>query len=391
MNRPLLSIIIPTRNRYATLIPVVEALEKRFVDSDIEILVQDNSDNNIVFTNYLKESVVNKLKYFYYPHKVSMVENSEFAIANSTGSYLIFIGDDDIVNPMIMKVVEIMEMKNIQSIIYPIANYFYPDVKFHKEYGFHKPGLLSFNRDIDYRIAVLNTKQEIERVKRIGGIFILDLPRLYHGVINRALIEKVYREYGKFVPGPCPDMTTSTAIATLIDFHHKINIPLSVAGNSSASEGGKGPTNGHVVNLEEKSWLNQEDIKDWNNKLPRIFSRETIWAQSFFHVLSLTSRPQLNYKAVYNSMIFSCPNKVLPLVNKLYFSTVEKPSGYVQILIAYFKRYFKIFVFSCPVSIIEKFMLLRGDYRAKQEIAGVKSISECMSILEINSKNIKNV
>ncbi|GAA4146817.1 hypothetical protein GCM10022216_32180 [Sphingobacterium kyonggiense] len=385
MDIPLLSIIIPTRNRYKTLIPVIESINGKFSNSKIEILVQDNSDDNNSFTTYLETHKLEKVKYYYNPSKLSMVENSELAIANSSGKYLIFIGDDDIVNPKILDVVNTMEEENIKSIIYPIANYFYPDVEFHKEYGFHKPGLLSFNTDLNFNITKLDTKHEIERVEQIGGIFILDLPRLYHGIINRDLIEEVRSVYGKFVPGPCPDMTTSAAIATLINHHHRINIPLSVAGNSSASEGGKGPTNAHVVKLEEKSWLNQKDIEDWNPSLPRIFSRETIWSQSFYHVLSLRNAPKLNYKAVYDSMIFSCPKQALPLVNQLYLNNGNGSKNYLNLFKSYFKRYFKILLFTCPSAIIEKMMKIRGDYKTKQEVADVKSINDVMNILEKNS------
>ena len=42
---PLLSIVIPTKNRYETLIPTLDALLDNIVGSAYEIIVQDNIDN----------------------------------------------------------------------------------------------------------------------------------------------------------------------------------------------------------------------------------------------------------------------------------------------------------------------------------------------------------
>ena len=44
--KPLLSIIIPTKDRYNTLIPVLEGLVRDFLKSDVEFVIQDNTENN---------------------------------------------------------------------------------------------------------------------------------------------------------------------------------------------------------------------------------------------------------------------------------------------------------------------------------------------------------
>jgi len=382
MNSPLLSIIIPTRNRYVTLISVVNALEKYFYDYNVEIVIQDNSDDNSIIQNYLENHHLRKVKYYYNSTKLSMVDNSELAISNSKGRYLIFIGDDDIVIPSVMKVIEAMEEYNMESVIYPIANYFYPDVKFHKEYGFNKSSTLSFVNNIQYEYFKLDTKIELARVEAMGGIFIADLPRLYHGIVRRDIVQKIKITYGKYVPGPCPDMTTSAALAVILNNHFKINLPISIAGNSSLSEGGKGPTNSHVVKLEDKSWLNMNDVKDWSSKLPRIFSRETIWAQSLFHVLSLSRKPNLNYKSVYDSMIFTAPRKILGIINDKYLNDGPFVGNFLGLIKAYIKRYLRLFIYNCPTFFIEFLMSVRGDYKSKQVAYNVMTIEECVKVLE---------
>ncbi len=389
MNTPLLSIIIPTRNRYKTLIPVIESIVSHIENSDIEIIIQDNSDDNSDFLSYLNNKNFQIINYFYEQTKLSMVENSENAISNSNGKYLIFIGDDDTVNPIILDVVKKMDKENIKSLIYPIANYFYSDVKFNKQYGFNRPSALSFNKNITSCIETLSSNEELNRVQKIGGIFILDLPRLYHGIVRKDLVESIRFVYGKYIPGPCPDMTLSVALATIINKYHRINLPLSVAGNSFASEGGKGPTNAHIVKLEDKSWLNSADIQDWDNNIPKIFSRQTIWCQSLFHVLSINDKPRINYKALYDDMIFSCPKKALDYVVYLY-NKIDLPffERILSLTKAFLKRYVRNVLFLAPTSFIEFSIKLRGDYKKKNIHLQVNSIDECMSILQKESMNI---
>lgn len=383
MSDTLLSIIIPTRNRYSTLLPVIESILMHLRRSDFEVVIQDNSEDNAFIIEYLKGSYDARLKYFYSPEQLSMVKNSERAIENSKGNYLLFIGDDDNINPIIMDVVEEMEANNIDSLIYPIANYYYNDVKFDKAYGFNRPGALSFSNNAKGDFCVLNTKGELQRVIQSGGIFIMDLPRLYHGIVKMDLMLKVRETYGKFVPGPCPDMTTSAAIATLITSHWRFSLPLSIAGNSSLSEGGKGPTNSHIVKLEDKNWLDQSDILDWNPSIPRIFSRETIWAQSVYHVLSLKNpKIELNYRVLYDSMIFSSPGRALKYVNPLYNMLKTSPWNRLKYYtLAYGKRYIRKFLFLLPSAALDIATKLRGDFKTKVLINNVNSISECMDIL----------
>src|SRR5687768_13393833 len=96
---PLLSIIIPTKNRqYTCLYAIESALNMK---SDIfEVVVQDCGD-----TNSLEEAIVskfgndNRLKYRYTNTSPSMTENWNLAITHAKGKYICGIGDDDAVLP----------------------------------------------------------------------------------------------------------------------------------------------------------------------------------------------------------------------------------------------------------------------------------------------------
>ena len=60
----LLSIIIPTKNRYNYLLPCLETL-KLFDEKEVEIVVHDNSDDNKLIIDYLNNNHFSNLKYFY--------------------------------------------------------------------------------------------------------------------------------------------------------------------------------------------------------------------------------------------------------------------------------------------------------------------------------------
>ena len=389
MNDPLLSILIPTKNRYKTLFPVIEAIVNGLGDQDYEILIQDNTVDNLEMIEYLNSINNNHVIYFHNTCNLSMVNNSELAISNAKGKFLCFIGDDDIVNPIILNIVKYCDQFNIESLIFPIGNYFYPDVRFKKVYGFNKPGAFSFIQGNSYTFHALDSFSELNRVLEGGGIFILDLPRLYHGIVQKRIMELVKDKYGKYIPGPCPDMTTSVALATVIDTYYKLNITLTVSGNSFISEGGKGPTNGHVVKLEDKSWLNQGDIRDWNSQIPRIFSRETIWAQSIYHVLSLTTVPKLNLIPLYNSMIFTGPPHILKYVNPLYFSlNLFSLKKYIYFCLSYIKRWIRQILFFLPSMFLETVMRLRGDFKSTILVENVNRIDDCMNVLAKSNEKI---
>ena len=389
MDGPLLSILIPTKNRYKTLFPVVKALINGLSDQDYEILIQDNTFDNLEMIEYLNSINNNHVSYFHNTHNLSMVDNSELAISNAKGKFLCFIGDDDIVNPIILDIVKYCDQFNVESLTFPIGNYFYPDVRFKKVYGFNKPGAFSFTQDNSFNFHAVDSFSELNRVLEGGGIFILDLPRLYHGIVKKSIMELVKSKYGKYVPGPCPDMTTSVALATVIKTYYKMNITLTVSGNSFISEGGKGPTNGHVVKLEDKSWLNQEDIRDWNSQIPKIFSRETIWAQSVYHVLSLTTAPKLNFIPLYNSMIFTGPSHILKYVNPLYFSqNLFSLKLYISFFLSYTKRWIRQILFFLPSWCLETVMRLRGDFKSTILVENVSRIDDCMNVLAKSNEKI---
>ncbi len=99
---PLLSVVIPTRNRQKYAISSIVSI-LRIPDPYLEIVVQDNSDSRDLQELLRRNVQDSRLRYNYTPDPLSFIGNFNEAVRLATGDYLCFIGDDDGVNPEIME------------------------------------------------------------------------------------------------------------------------------------------------------------------------------------------------------------------------------------------------------------------------------------------------
>ena len=90
----LLSIVVPTKNRYYYLKFLIQLIENLHSE-EIEMVIQDNSDDNKEFLEYLNLKKYNFIRYDYIEGQIPRSDNSDKGILNSTGEYICFIGDDD--------------------------------------------------------------------------------------------------------------------------------------------------------------------------------------------------------------------------------------------------------------------------------------------------------
>src|SRR5687767_2195524 len=96
-DRPLISIVIPTRERVETLRSTLRtALNQE--SQRIEVLVSDNAstDGTAEFVASIRDP---RLRYVNPGQRVSMSDNWDFALRSARGEYVVIIGDDDAVVP----------------------------------------------------------------------------------------------------------------------------------------------------------------------------------------------------------------------------------------------------------------------------------------------------
>ena len=123
----LLSIIIPTKNRYNTVLYAINSA-LNIISQDFEIVVQDCSENNNLFT--LINNTYNndeRIKYYYSNDSPSLTENWNRAIGNTNGKYLCGIGDDDAILKNIIDVTNWMNINDIDTLLASFILYIWPD------------------------------------------------------------------------------------------------------------------------------------------------------------------------------------------------------------------------------------------------------------------------
>ena len=292
-----LSIVIPTRNRYKYLIECVKIINS-FLDDELELVISDNSDDNTNFLDFLKTIDTSNIKYVYTKTKLSQTENSELVIEHTNGDYVCFIGDDDLVLPCISKLVDFLIDKRIDSCLFDIPKFYWPDLvdimKGHVVLSYKTP---------TFETKILNTKSIFKKNLKLGFQEIGNLPRVYHGIVSKNLLEEVKKKFGSFFPGPSPDMANAVAVTYLSKKAIKTNFSPIISGYGNNSAGGMGQKKQHEGPLKGNFQLSDDIEEKWNEKIPKIWLASTIYSFSAYstlmHIKEKNYTKKMNYGAVY--------------------------------------------------------------------------------------------
>jgi len=243
--RPLISILIPTRERVGTLrYAIASALDQNF--DDYEVVVSDNVSND--GTRELVESFASRgVKYAAPPSRVSMNDNFECALEASSGKYVIFIGDDDAIVPgAIAKIAALIASKQPRVIAWKCARYFWPmagrparacPVPKHEE------------RKMDLaRSAKLSA--------RLGGAGGHRLVSPYHSCVERAVLDEIKAKVGRVFATPMPDIFLIYAIPPIAPTAILTSFIATVSGVSARS-------NSAVEHLERRYTEFEAESKEY--------------------------------------------------------------------------------------------------------------------------------
>jgi glycosyltransferase involved in cell wall biosynthesis len=367
-----LSIIIPTKNRYECLIPVLKALLKFIPSDDFEIIVQDNTTNNALMEEFLIETDDSRIKYFYKRESISITENTADAVANSTGKYITFIGDDDLVSPYIINITRLMEERNICCLIYKPAYYWWNTVEFANPSEFNQKCALWMINNISIETKEMDAKKELQFVLNSGAVSYFNLPRLYHGIVKRDILEKIKDITGTYLPGGCPDISFAVSLALVVDNYHYMHYPVTIFGASKNSGAGLGASNAHFKKLEEADFVSPSTIANWDNRVPLVWSAHTWYLNSTLEVLkAFYSNLTVNFFAFYGSMMAYERN-----LNEYYAPVIQRYCKLNKF------NYLKIFV----VCLKKKIGIWWRDKRTETKHTEFKmklspSVNDCMMIL----------
>lgn len=227
--RPLLSIVVPTRNRAHTAFHCARALLKMPGD-DFEIVIRDCSDDGELGVR-LAELPDPRLVYER-GSAVSMTDNWNAAMRLASGRFISFIGDDDGFLPWGL---EALRRHSDEYPIHCLASdpmrvvYHWPDFSIAG-----KEALLLFE---DFpptpQLRLQSAKAALHA--NLSGPSRIPLPGVYHRIISRDVLEEMRDRAGDYFRTVIPDFFSYFAAASILDTYHLVDPPITIAGSCGKS------------------------------------------------------------------------------------------------------------------------------------------------------------
>jgi glycosyltransferase involved in cell wall biosynthesis len=385
IKQPILSVAIATKNRVQYCIVAIEAA-LALPDTDIELVVQDNTDDRELEEYIHTRPLDERLVYHYTPPPLSFIDNFNAAIELATGEYICIIGDDDAVLPQIVDAVRWAKNNDIDSLCsISSVSYIWPNALSQYPKG-HLYLRLSRLQNVYREDPVRNVKKCIEN----GAVnyYNFKLPRIYHGIIRKKCMDKIKERTGHYFGGLSPDIYSSISLSYVVKEHIIVNHPLTIAGVCEKSTSADAKTGRHSGTFEDIPHLRGRENYVWDIFIPKFYSVQTIWAESAIAALKEMGENALlacfNY---YKFFVFSFHfNKSIYDLVKTSFNEHRRKNNIPKIIfhILFYFTYLKIVVFT----IIKRFIniFLYKNISVNNNIKNIQLAAEkAMSILHNHS------
>lgn len=238
--KPLISIIIPTRERCETLLYAIRtALDQ--TSTNFEVIVSDNFSEDETEA-VAKSFTDSRVRYFNTGRRLPMSDNWEFALGQARGEYIIFIGDDDAIMPGGIDRLEAM-IRARPSLVYcwPTPIYSWP-------MDGHEPQVLFSPRIEETRVINLRTRARVAIVS--GGSLCNRLPGMYHSAVARSIADRIRDTTGRVFHSTQPDVFTCLAVPAFCATAVRMSFCVTVHGVSQKSNGGTQVSKENVRNIE---------------------------------------------------------------------------------------------------------------------------------------------
>lgn len=278
--KTLISLVVPTKNRYKYLKYLIEYVEQLQDNYAIEMIIQDNTETNTEIVDYFKEKGTSEtIRYFHESKPISLRVNADLAVNHAKGDFVLFLGDDDCFLPSLFEVVNYAIKNNFQAIVSPRLTYVWPDASTEINYLSTDNTLRIYTR----KFKEINPQAELNECLKSGGQSMMNMPHLYHGVVAKSALEDVYKAYNTYFPGPSPDMANAVALALGNVKTLYVDYPLIIAGTGFVRV--KGNTKGDRLTIHDAKFLPSNTEELWCNKIPKYWTTPTIYAQTVYQVV----------------------------------------------------------------------------------------------------------
>jgi len=284
--QPLISVAMPTHNRARYAIHAIQSVLSQG-DERLELVVSDTSTDGEL-QRWIGEHPAGRdprLNYFRPAQRLDMTGNHNAAIAACNGEFLCLIGDDDTIAGSLLEAAEWAREHDIDMIApNVVANYVWPDFR-SRYFGSGHASRLYFARQMG-GARFCNTQDALDLALREAAQGTDGLPKLYHGLVRRTLMELVRERSRAYFHGSSPDVSGSLGLAVCGKRFLIVDFPLSIPGASSGSNTGRSAMNTHKGQLTAESQTSSFAQVGWSVGVPRFFSVETVWAHAALSTLS---------------------------------------------------------------------------------------------------------
>ena len=303
-NRPLLSIIIPTKNRQYTCLYAIQSV-LLLNKEDVEIIVQDCSDSNILEQEIaLKFNSDKRILYEYVNSKPSMTQNWNRGYERASGEYKCGIGDDDAVLPNIYNVAVHAKKHNIDAVGHSKRyEYFWADFTIIP--GYASKLRVPINTEFTCAVKIFNRK-DLDRLVEKQAMFpdmeYRRLPMAYHCLISSNLIDTIVKRTGKFLDGTSLDVYSAFILGLIVNKFYVYSDPFTLPGACGASN-----SNLMALKITNRHLLEYKNIAA-DKRIPTIpnltFSIAESTQRAFSNLNNTTLPKLLDLPALYVDFLF---------------------------------------------------------------------------------------
>lgn len=318
MNKPLLSIVVPTKDRYKYLKHLIRLIDS-FDTPEIELVIQDNTLNNEEIEEFLKNFTSQNICYFHEKKPLSVSENSDLAVLHSSGDFVCFIGDDDGVTSHILDCVKWMSANKIEVLVPSIVGYRWPD--YFNGLSGNIAGTCSY-KFFTKKVRYKDSQKTLTDIMERGFINRGELPLLYHGIARRDILNKIYQVGNTFFPGSSPDIANGVALSLITKKFVVLDFPIIISGASAHHGGGVKKMKNRAAPIENLPFLPKNAKERWEKNIPKVWAGETVWPESAIKALRYMGREDLikmvNFEyllATFIAFHFPLRKLALPLSN----------------------------------------------------------------------------